>query len=135
MLNGNLELHDIRDVEGFCGRIIDRARLELSHQDNEDLWAYLIETTWELSLRFEPGDLKFSTYATHTLRRRLVDWQRRDGGRTRWQFADRTYERELPRFVEIDDQLPGSLSSPDSGTDGLRGLVGARSRQRARHLD
>jgi DNA-directed RNA polymerase specialized sigma24 family protein len=126
MLNGKLALHDIHDVEQFCGRIIDQSRRQLSPQDNEDLTAYLIETCWELSLQFEPGGITFSTYATTTLRRRVVDWQRNRDGRTVWQFADRTHIREIPTFHPLDDR-PDTFdtSQPmDTEVGGLSDLIG-----------
>src|SRR6266496_4464581 len=132
MLHGKLALHDVRDVEALAAFVIGRSGLELSQQDNEELLTYLIELTWELSLRYDNNGISFSTWATATLKRRVIDWQRRDGGRTRWQFADRTYERELPRFVQADDDLPASVSDSDSGADVLRGLVRARGLRRTR---
>src|SRR5690242_20591314 len=135
MLQGKLTLHDIRDVEQFTGRIIQRAHLDLSAQDNEDLWAFLISTAWELSLLYERGDPQyppqFSTYATNILRLRVKDWQRRDGRRTKWQFASHTYERVLPSFTTLDDRPdepdPGEpVDAQVGGLSDLIGLLGAR---------
>src|SRR6266496_3773256 len=134
MLHGKLALHDVEDVEALAAYVIQRSGVELSYHEHEELLSYLVEVTWELSLRYEEGIIRkgFSLWATTTLKRRVVEWQRRDGRRTRWQFADRTYERELPRFVQADDDLPASLSDSDSGSDVLRGLVRVRGLRRAR---
>jgi len=105
LLRGKLTLHDVRDAEGLCARILERANLEQSYHDREDLLAFLIETAWELSLEFNADggrNPSFSSYVTKVLRVRLIDWQRAGGKRTRWQFSDRTYERQLPEFVPFD---------------------------------
>jgi DNA-directed RNA polymerase specialized sigma24 family protein len=75
MLNGKLELHDVRDVEAFCVRILQRTTL--TPQDHEDALAYLIESCWLLSTQYQPGTASFSTYAGKQLPRRLIDWQRK----------------------------------------------------------
>jgi hypothetical protein len=76
LLHGVLTLHDLRDAEFLCRRIISRSRFTPQSSDHEELLTYLIEECWTLSLRYEPGGIRFSTYATNTLRRRVVDWQR-----------------------------------------------------------
>jgi hypothetical protein len=111
------------DVEPFAARIIQRSGLELHHSEHEELLAFLISLTWELSLQYRPGIIHkgFSTWAGITLSRRITDWQRSSarGGRTKWQFADRTYERVLPDFISLDDRPdgPDSLSTVDLGRD------------------
>jgi DNA-directed RNA polymerase specialized sigma24 family protein len=110
MLNGTLALHDIRDVEAFCTRILKGARLEITEQDRTDLLAYLIEITWELSSRYQPGNLSFSTWAHRTLRHRVIDWQRQWNGRTRWAFADHVFEREARTTVELDPDAVGTTN-------------------------
>jgi len=148
MLNGILALHDVRDVEQFCGRIIGRSRLELSAQDNEDLLAYLIETAWELSLLYDRGDSqyppRFSVYATNFLGLRVIDWQRARDGRTRWANPNRirdeerrtrggnakrstVYERAArPTFHPIDDRpdIADTSSAVDVEVGGLSDLIG-----------
>ena len=118
MLTGTLSLHEIDDVEAFTLAIVQRSRLELSHHDREDLVAYLLTECWRLSLRFEPGGISFSTYAGTTLRGRLVDWQRKRFGRTRYVFSDRVLERKLPELV--------SLDADDSNGDPLGDNLGTR---------
>lgn len=137
MLGSRLALHDVMDVEAFCVRIVDRSSLELRHHDREDLVAYLIETCWELSRRYERGGVRFSTVAGTILRQRLVDWQRSQNGRTRWQFRGRTYERQLPTVVPLDDRPDGPDHSVemDAGSGGFQivlGLDRTRDRDRAR---
>lgn len=104
-LNGTLPLHDIRDVEAFCNDIIHRRHLQLTPHQHEDLLAYLIEETWELSTRYQPGGITFSTWAGNTLRRRLVDHIRTRDGRTIWRFATHTYERPRPTIISLDTEL------------------------------
>jgi hypothetical protein len=121
VLQGKLALHEIEDVEAYCACILQRSALELSQQEQEDALAYLIATTWELSLRYRPGIIHkgFSTWAGITLRQRISDWHRQSGGRTKWTFHDRIYERTLPQFVPLDDRQdePDTLSSVDVGRD------------------
>lgn len=107
MLTGTLRLHDVEDVEGLCAFILQRANLELSYHDSEDCLAFLVESTWELSIRFEPGAGRFSVWASAALRHRVIDWQRSRKGRTKWQFSDRTYERTLPSFVSYEAEIAG----------------------------
>jgi len=108
----------VRDVEALCWSVVDRSRLKLNHHDRADLTTYLIETCWVLSERFEPGGIKFSTFATNTLRFRLVDWQRSRNGRTKWSFAGFTYERVQPQLVSLDadDSLSDRLGSSLAGS-------------------
>ena len=125
MLPGKLVLHDVADAEGLCARIIQRSSLTLSFHEHEDLLAFLVETAWELSLSYEPGDLSFppnfSTYANTILSRRCFDWKRGQG-RTRWQFANRTYERTLPVFTTLDDRPDNADSTSTVDVDRVRQL-------------
>ncbi len=100
MLAQRLELHDIRDTEGFITSIVAAARLNLRYHDNEDLRAYLIEETWILSTRYQPGGLRFSTWARNTLQRRIIDWQRRTNGDHRYPSG------RLPRPTPLPDHAP-----------------------------
>lgn len=96
MLNGTLELHNIRDVEGFTDRIINRRRLHwLQPHEREDLHVYLIETCWELSVRFEPNGWPFSKWAGPTLNSRVTDWLRRE-------FFDGRYVDAPTQIVPLD---------------------------------
>lgn len=106
MLQGKLSLYEVEDVESLCARVIQHSGLELSFHDHELLLAFLVETAWEISLTYQPSTPpRFAIYLQGILRRRVVDWQRNRNGRTRWQFADRTYERPRPQFCSLDDRL------------------------------
>ena len=96
----------MRDVEGLCVQVIHRSALKLSYHEREDLLAYLLALTWELSERFQPGGISFCSYATTTLRLRVIDWQRSRNGRTVWKFAGHTYERPRPKLVSLDADDP-----------------------------
>lgn len=72
----------------------------------EDALAYLIETAWELSLRYRPtSDLAYSTYSRRILRARVVDWYRQT-------FRDGRYVRDVVEVSlstladEDDDEAP-----------------------------
>lgn len=94
------------DAEPFCRWIFRRSRLEFSYHDEEEAISFLIEECWQLSLGYQHGiNAKcFSNYATGLLKHRLTDWQRKRFGRTKWQFADRTYERPRPVHIPLDDR-------------------------------
>jgi DNA-directed RNA polymerase specialized sigma24 family protein len=135
-----LRLHDVDDAAKFAAAIATRSGLRLSYHDHEDLEQFLLVEIWRLSERYEPGGINFSTLATVTLKRRLVDWQRQRFGRTRWQFAGRTYERVLPQLVSLDgadgnrlaDSLAaGTSDSPADRVATLAGLLPAGDRQAA----
>ena len=142
MLTGTLKLHGIDDVERFAVAIVHRSGIELSDHDREDLVAYLVAETWQLSVRYQPGGISFSTWAGTTLRKRLVDWQRKRFGRTRFVFHDRIIERPRPQLVSLDADDPdgtplgatvGSLAgdpAADRSPD-LARLLGAGGRSRA----
>ena len=147
LLPAKLTILDVDDVERFASQIVRFSGLDLSHHEREDLTAYLIETAWELSLRYDPaGVSSFRIWARRTLRLRCVDWVRSHRGRTKWSFAAGSYERPRTRLVSLDngvgsadDRLGEALAAcdgdPASGRDSdLRGLFAGRDRQRARDL-
>jgi hypothetical protein len=145
VLNGKLRLHDIEDTEARCIRIIQQSGLELGFHEREDLLAWLVETAWELSLKWDPParnkHKNFSGWATLILKRRVIDWDRAKY-RTKWQFYDRTYERPRAVLVSLDAGSDGegrerplhrSVPSGDPGADGFARLVRGRSSNRARY--
>jgi hypothetical protein len=125
LLNGTFSLLDIRDVESFTGRIVERTSGRLSVEDREELHVYLIAECWELSTRFQPGRISFSSYAGTNLRLRVVDWTRGRFGRTRWVFKDRVYERPRVEIVSLDaddpelGRLDESLAASSMDSDAL----------------
>ena len=106
MLTGKLSLHEIDDVERFVVAIVNRHQPGLNYDDHDDLIVHLVETCWELSLRYQPGGITFSTWSRATLQKRLVDWQRQRFGRTRWVFHDRVVERPPTELVSLDADDP-----------------------------
>jgi DNA-directed RNA polymerase specialized sigma24 family protein len=115
-----LALWDVDDAAAFCSAIVTRSGLQLSWADREDLEQQLL-VTWELSLKFEPGQgsVGFSSYAGTILRHRTSDWVRQRKGRTIWKFkGGRVHERKLPSFVSIDDQLDADPVGNALGSDG-----------------
>jgi DNA-directed RNA polymerase specialized sigma24 family protein len=112
VLAGKLLLHEVRDTEALCARVIARSRLTLDGHDYEDLLTFLVESAWELSLRYERGrgsTTTFAGYATTILRRRVFDWQRGRYGRG-----------YRPQLISLDDLEPDRLAAtqPGSGVDG-----------------
>jgi DNA-directed RNA polymerase specialized sigma24 family protein len=138
VLQGKLVLHDIQDTEAFAARIVNRSGLDLDHYGREDLLAYLVETAWELSEQWNPdrNHRTFSGWALVILRRRVSDWQR-SKYRTKWQFADKTYERPAPQFATLDDRPDVPVEDEPMDADpcsapALRRLLRERSSQPVR---
>jgi DNA-directed RNA polymerase specialized sigma24 family protein len=111
----------------------------LSGHDREDALSYLVATTWEASVRFDPSrSSSFSKFSYQLCRRRTIDFIRQRNGRTRWKFADSVYERDRPVVLDIDDpsgrgldglERPGLLDSGSGGNPDL-----ARALERGRSL-
>jgi hypothetical protein len=119
LLSRVLALHDVNDAEGLARRALgDQLRsmgAHLSGHELEEAVTYLIETTWEASLRYDPQRCSsFSRFSYQLCRRRTIDFIRAKNGRTRWQFADSTHVRERPNIL--------SLDADDSSGRGLDGL-------------
>ena len=128
LLGSRFALHDVEDVESFCGSIVQRVKFNLTAHEREELHVYLIETAWELSLITpRPWRTSFSGWVHQRLRLRCIDWQRSHYGRQRWAFRDRIYERPRVELVSLDaddaerDRLEASLSasSLDNGAHRL----------------
>lgn len=139
-----LALHDVDDAAAFCAAIAAGSGLVLSVHDREDLEEYLLAVAWELSERYRPGGVSFSSWAWRTLRLRVVDWQRLRFGRSKWQFADATYERPPRITVSLDDRddrdcLVGAVRAGNGDLEvgwdpTLKGLLGTGDQQQARDL-
>jgi hypothetical protein len=126
ILNGVLPLHDVRDTEQLCWAVVARSRLNLPQDQRESLCSYLIETAWELSLRYEPGRRStnnFAGWATVQLRLRVIDWIRKEYGRTKWHSKGQAYERKNPEFLSFDadssdrNQLDAAIGTWDGNLE------------------
>jgi DNA-directed RNA polymerase specialized sigma24 family protein len=143
MLSRTLPLHDVADAEALASYVVSTSGLELSFHEREDLTAHLISTAWELSLRYEPGGLSFSTWCTTTLKLRTVDWLRSRHGRTTWKHSTHTHERQRPEIVsfetspaELVDALTSGDGDPANDCDpDLGRLLDTRSSTRTRDLE
>lgn len=97
-----LALHDVADIEGLAGRVLEERlrewRATLPADKGEDALAFLIETAWEISRDHDREIQAFSTRAYRTLRLRLVDWYRREYGDSR--HAPRPIELSLDHELE-----------------------------------
>jgi hypothetical protein len=141
LLPNPLQLHDVRDVERLAQSVLTRAGLSLSYHDNEDALAFLVEEAWLASTRYEPAQgVRFSTYCTTVLQRRVVDWQRKRFGRTVWKIRGREYRRERPAIVSLDAglldaQRTGAGDPADGGGADLSRLLAGGSSTRTRDLE
>lgn len=116
MLHGRLTLTDkqgtvlVEDAEAFCADILRKRNLNLTHHQQERLLAYLVTEAWKLSNRYQSNTIRFTTWATITLKHRITDWLRSPDaqaeglpGRTRWQFNTHTYHRPGPQHIPLDE--------------------------------
>ena len=139
LLARRYELLDVSDVEGVCWSTIKRstAARVLREDEREDLCAWLIGIAWQASLTYERGnhESRFGRHLAELLPRRIIDYVRKERGRTKWQFSGgKSYERARPRLVSLDvddsvrDRLEqaqqhGSVDGDPSGfADKLRAL-------------
>ncbi len=123
LLRGRFALHDVDDVEKFCGRILDDQQralgVRLRPHDSEDALAFLVSECWRLSLRYDRSAAhSFSKYARAQLKLRFVDYLRSKLGRTRWSQSDRgRVERprrevlSLDRLVDEGGELVGGIGA------------------------
>lgn len=102
-------VHDVRDLEGACRAILDRALRNagthyLDPDDYEDFLADFITEAWAMSKRYDPDRvrdaegrvrLSFSTYLNRFLQPRIADCYRR-------RFADARYGPP-PVMARIED--------------------------------
>ena len=123
LLNGRLQLHDLRDTEALAWSAIRAHRLHLNPGERESLAAYLIAEVWRASLRYDPSRGSFATLAGTIAHRRVVDWLRLEFGRSSWQFHDHSYERERPVVVSLDTdegRLAATLAKRESDREADR---------------
>jgi DNA-directed RNA polymerase specialized sigma24 family protein len=118
ILGGTLRLHGV-DAELLIHRVIRDAHLSLSDDDYQDLFAELLEAAWRFADTRAGADgperqRAFTTGCYRLLKLRIVDWRRRTHGRTRWQFAGRTVERERrPDVLSLEGLVAGGRELGD----------------------
>ena len=96
-------LEDIEDVGAFVAAIAGNVDAELRWHEREDLHAYLLGECWALHDKWDrSATASFSMYARYLLKLRLVDYVRKERGRTRWRWSGGSYERERPRVLSLD---------------------------------
>ena len=150
MLHGRLELHDVADVEKLARKVVDNwlrtHGAALQADDRNDFVAFLVAEIWRVSLIYEPRGTSFATFAYRHSQLRAVDWMRSRFGRSRWQFADGSYERDRTVPLSLDvaaadgSTLGESLAErpSDSTTDrppAFDGLLEKRTHNRAQDLE
>ncbi len=165
MLNSRLELHTpqcrppcrcgpIHDTERLCRDALNKAlahtNTDLPPHHYEDALAELVAAAWRIAGDYDPSKDKaldrgqrpnLAAYVSYILKLRVVDAAQRSRGRTRWQFAGHTYERELPQLLSLDAPLHGNDDrldppAPDhSESDPLAFTVRTRTGDPAAHCD
>jgi hypothetical protein len=141
-------MHDVEDVEAFCGRVLDeqlkRFGAVLRPDVYEDAMAYLLAETWKLSTKWDPakGIPSFSTFAYRRLRFAVVNWYRATFGDSRYNSARRaalnatlSLEADFASDTQLVELIAGSGGDPadDCSPDLTRVLHEAGS-SRARDL-
>ena len=124
LLAGVWSVHDVDDVEKLLRRAINRSghASRLRPHETDDLLSFLFEVAWRESLRFDAGrgSVSFGTLLFTTAQRRIIDFYRKEHGRTRWQFRDHTYERERPQLISFDEAYRGGLVEALTTVEGDR---------------
>lgn len=116
VLGAKLSLHDVDDVEGLAGAVLEERlrlwRVYLKPHLHEEAIAYLVATAWELSEKFDAArSSSFAAYAGASLRLRLVDWFRAT-------FGDSRYgRRPEPLSIDYRDELEAAFGSSSRGRD------------------
>jgi hypothetical protein len=122
--------------------------------DAEDCAAFLLERLWRLALTYNPKRDErgpdFNGFANFRLRRfGVTDYLRSTNGRTTWQFATHTHQRDIPVVFSLDHEegdgdAGGGLGTsvaegagdPQTDSDpAFRGLVADRDRRRVEDLE
>jgi DNA-directed RNA polymerase specialized sigma24 family protein len=107
MLNGRLTIHGV-DIEQVAANTMHaylrrHGDAKLRPCDHEDLLAYLVETAWETSLKFDPErNNDFDGWLTLILSKRPTDWYRK-------RFYDARHGNPQERAAVA---LPYSLDAP-----------------------
>src|SRR5687767_13005185 len=139
MLARQWSLHDVEDVEAFCGRVLDE-RLKryggvLRPDVYEDALAYLLAETWKLSIKWDPakGIPSFSTFAYRRLRFAVVNWYRATYGDSRFNKGRRaalnatlSLDADFASDTQLVEFIAGSAGDPadDRSPDLTRILAG-----------
>ena len=135
LLNGTLQLRDIRDVERLCrSAMLEHGADRWPWQDQEDCLAYLIERTWELSLRYDPSRDRhpsFANYAHYRLTHHIVaDWQRQHYGDQRYNRPTITSLNEDPERIHLSAPPDNEANSHEE----IQRLISERDRYRTRDM-
>jgi hypothetical protein len=130
-------LREVADVEAFARRILE-AKLErrgahLRPDLYDDALAYLLEVAFRADRSYDASyGGSFEQYVGWKLSLGVVDFYRKELGRTRWQFRDSLHTRERPNLVSLDagsseGELDGALAREqgelEAGDIDLRGVL------------
>ena len=113
LLGTPLELHDVKDTEALCRSVLDRVLrswgARLRSDDYDDAVTFLIDHAWRLSTRYQQHPtMRFSTYCSRILERRIVDWYRSKFGDSRYRNT-RPIVLSLEKLLEDADANAGEI--------------------------
>lgn len=148
MLLRQWSLHDVEDVEAFCGRVLDerlkRFGAVLRPDVYDDAMAYLLVETWKLSTKWEPakGIPSFSTFAYRRLRFAVVNWFRATYGDSRHSKGRRaalnatlSLDADAASGTQLVELVTGSAGDPaDDRSPDLTRVLHEAGSSRARDL-
>jgi len=135
VLSQRWSLHDVEDLEGLCGKVLEtrlrRWGAVLNEQDSEDAMSYLIARAWELYCKFDPWyeatyRRSFSTFLYRRLRFAVVDWFRLRYGD--WRYQEEVVVLSLDHdangeLSELDEVVPNGEGDPADSCLDLRGVL------------
>jgi hypothetical protein len=129
-------LREVEDVEGLARGILERQLAKLGARLRPDLLdeavCFLLEVAVRADRSYEPARGAWEPYLRWKLGVGVVDFYRKELGRTRWQFSDSTHERERPDLLSFDGpgiggELDGALAHEqgefEAGVIDLRGVL------------
>jgi hypothetical protein len=113
-------LRDVEDVEAFARSILDVRLQRLGAHLRPDLYddaiAYLLEVAVRADRKYDPSRASsFEQFLAWRFSNSVVDWYRKELGRTRFVFATYTHERAIPDVLSLDAEssegvLDGALA-------------------------
>jgi len=121
VLNGTLELHGL-DVDPFAIRVVDatlrKRNIVISDAHRrEELLAFVVAELWVASRKFDAQRYpSYEQFAAGVIQRKIIDYFRKELGRTVWKFGSYTYERSPVEVFSLDDRSERGLGEALEGS-------------------
>ena len=99
-------LREVADVEGLARAILERQLGKLGARLRPDLHdealCFLLEAAVRADRSYDPSRGAWEPFLRWKLQTGVVDFYRREFGRTRWAFRDFVHERTIPDLLSLD---------------------------------